>query len=110
MKKIFGVDYPNIDLDRTHKAKLDKSYQEKEDKQKKENQKVPIFLNVGRHDEKQKQISRILDATYKLNENGFKFKVLLVGKGTNTKDYEEIIKEKKLNNVILLGARKNPYP
>ena len=110
LKKIFGVDYPNINLDRTHKVKLDKSYQEKEDKQKKENKKVPIFLNVGRHDEKQKQISRILDATYKLNENGFKFKVLLVGKGTNTKDYEEIIKEKKLNNVILLGARKNPYP
>lgn len=110
LKKIFGVDYSNINLDRTHKVKLDKSYQEKKDKQKKENQKVPIFLNVGRHDEKQKQISRILDATYKLNENGFKFKVLLVGKGTNTKDYEEIIKEKKLNNVILLGARKNPYP
>ena len=67
-------------------------------------------FNVGRHDEKQKKISRILDATEKLNKNGFKFKVLLVGKGTNTKDYEEIIKEKKLNNVILLGAKKNPYP
>lgn len=95
LKKIFGVDYSNIKLDKVEKEIRPK---------------VPIFLNVGRHDEKQKKISRILDATEKLNKNGFKFKVLLVGKGTNTKDYERIIKEKKLDNVIVLGAKKNPYP
>lgn len=98
LEKIFGEDYPNIKLN-----KLAKKETEKETK-------VPIFINVGRHDEKQKQISRILDATEKLNKNGFKFKVLLVGKGTNTKDYEQVIKEKKLDNIIMLGAKKNPYP
>ena len=106
LKKIFGEDYPNINLN-----KISKKDSEKQSKKEiNAETKVPIFLNVGRHDEKQKKISRILDATEKLNKNGFKFKVLLVGKGTNTKDYEEIIKEKKLNNVILLGAKKNPYP
>lgn len=74
------------------------------------NEKEPIFINVGRHDEKQKKISRIIDATEKLNKQGFKFKVLLVGKGTNTKDYKKIIEEKGINNIIMLGAKKNPYP
>lgn len=98
LKKIFGEDYPNIKLNKSSKKEAEKET------------KVPIFINVGRHDEKQKQISRILDATEKLNKNGFKFKVLLVGKGTNTKDYEQVIKEKKLDNIIMLGAKKNPYP
>ncbi len=102
LEKIFGEDYPNI--------KLNKSSKKEAEKQSKKETKVPIFINVGRHDEKQKQISRILDATEKLNKNGFKFKVLLVGKGTNTKDYEQVIKEKKLDNIIMLGAKKNPYP
>ena len=102
LEKIFGEDYPNI--------KLNKSSKKEAEKQSEKETKVPIFINVGRHDEKQKQISRILDATEKLNKNGFKFKVLLVGKGTNTKDYEQVIKEKKLDNIIMLGAKKNPYP
>lgn len=106
LKKIFGEDYPNINLNKISKEDAEKQSKKEINAE----TKVPIFLNVGRHDEKQKKISRILDATEKLNKNGFKFKVLLVGKGTNTKDYEEIIKEKKLNNVILLGAKKNPYP
>ena len=70
----------------------------------------PIFINVGRHDEKQKKISRIIEATEKLNKNGFKFKVLLVGKGTNSNEYKKIIEKKGLNNIIMLGAKKNPYP
>lgn len=106
LKKIFGEDYPNINLNKISKKDAEKQSKKEINAE----TKVPIFLNVGRHDEKQKKISRILDATEKLNKNGFEFKVLLVGKGTNTKDYEEIIKEKKLNNVILLGAKKNPYP
>ena len=102
LEKIFGEDYPNI--------KLNKSSKKEAEKQSKKETKVPIFINVGRHDEKQKQISRILDATEKLNKNGFKFKVLLVGKGTNTKDYEQVIKEKKLDNIIMIKNKKNPYP
>ena len=81
-----------------------------EDYQNKNSNKIPIFINVGRHDEKQKKISRIIAATEKLNKQGYKFKVLLIGKGTNTKDYEKVIQENKLDNIIILGAKKNPYP
>lgn len=75
-----------------------------------EKEKIVTFINVGRHDEKQKRISRIISATEKLNKQGYKFRVLLIGKGTATKQYEEDIKSKKINNIFLLGAKKNPYP
>ena len=101
LEKIFGKGYKNI-------AKEDKKVLNSSNSLAKN--KIPIFINVGRHDEKQKKISRIIEATEKLNKQGFDFKVLLIGKGTNTKDYQNLIKEKKLNNIIMLGAKKNPYP
>ena len=70
----------------------------------------PIFINVGKKKKKQKKISRIINATEKLNKQGYKFKVLLIGKGPNTEDYKKTIKEKNLDNIIMLGAKKNPYP
>lgn len=100
LQKIYGNNYMNnshVDRKLNIQAESNK-------------EKCPIFINVGRHDEKQKKISRILEATEKLNKQGYKFKVLLIGKGTNSKDYEKIIKEKKLDNIIMLGAKKNPYP
>jgi len=75
-----------------------------------EKEDITTFINVSRHDEKQKKISRIINSAEKLVKEGYKFKVLLIGKGTATKEYEESIKNKKLNNVMLLGAKKNPYP
>lgn len=76
-----------------------------------DNSKVPIFINVGRHDEKQKKISRIINAVEKLDKKGYKFKVILIGKGSASKEYEKQIKEKKLSEkIIMLGAKKNPYP
>ena len=124
-KKIFLAQYPElaknavvcnnlIDYEKIQKLSNEK-IEEKELKEilgkslKKESQE-PIFINVGRHDEKQKRISRIIDATYKLNKNGFKFKVLLIGKGTNSKEYKKIIEEKGIDNIIMVGAKKNPYP
>lgn len=100
LQKIYGNNYMNNS--HVNRKLNDKAESNKE--------KCPIFINVGRHDEKQKKISRILEATEKLNKQGYKFKVLLIGKGTNSKDYEKIIKEKKLDNIIMLGAKKNPYP
>ena len=35
---------------------------------------------------------------------------MLIGKGSNTKQYEQIIREKHLDNIIMLGPKKNPYP
>ena len=71
----------------------------------------PIFLNVGRHDELQKKLTRIIEASKKLKEEGFVFKVLLVGDGPDTKSYENLVIEYGLEDTILfLGRKKNPYP
>ena len=112
-KKVFIAQFPEltkntvvcnnlIDFKRIQKL----SNEEIEEKR----ESIPTFINVGRHDEKQKKISRIIDATEKLNKQGYKFKVILVGKGTATKQYEQVIKEKGLDNIKMLGAKKNPYP
>ncbi len=69
---------------------------------------LPTFINVGRHDEKQKRLSRIIDATRRLNKEGYKFRVIFVGKGIDTKNYEKLSKD--IKNIEFLGAKKNPYP
>ena len=72
---------------------------------------LTTFLNVGRHDEKQKKISRIIEAAEMLKNDGLSFRVLLVGDGDNSSDYKKMVKEKNLENeVIFLGRKKNPYP
>ena len=69
---------------------------------------LPTFINISRHDEKQKKLSRIINATRKLNKEGYKFRVVFVGKGIDTKSYYNMAKG--LKNVIFLGAKTNPYP
>ena len=49
---------------------------------------LTTFINVGRHYEKQKKISRIIEAAEKLKEDGKKFRILLIGDGENTNDYK----------------------
>lgn len=72
---------------------------------------LTTFINVGRHDEKQKKISRIIEAAEMLKKDGLAFRVLLVGDGDNSNDYKKLVKEKNLENeVFFLGRKKNPYP
>ena len=72
---------------------------------------VITFLNVGRHDEKQKQLSKLIEAAEKLKKENLKFKVLLVGDGQDTSLYKKMVKEKKLEDtIIFIGKKKNPYP
>ena len=72
---------------------------------------LTTFLNVGRHDEKQKKVSRIIEAAEMLKKDGLSFRVLLVGDGDNSNDYKKMVKEKNLENeVFFLGRKKNPYP
>lgn len=72
---------------------------------------IPIFLNVGRHDERQKKLTRIIEATKKLKEENFHFKVLFIGDGQDTKIYQEKVTEYHLDDTILfLGRKENPYP
>lgn len=69
------------------------------------------FLNIGRHDEKQKKLSRLIEASKKLYDDGYKFKVVLVGDGENHKEYIEHVKRLNLQDqIVFKGGVKNPYP
>lgn len=69
------------------------------------------FLNVGRQEEKQKKLTRLIEACKKLDEENYNFKVLLVGDGKDAEMYMELVKREKLKNRIeFLGAKENPYP
>lgn len=83
-----------------------KKSEESVDFEKKED--IVTFINIGRHDEKQKRLSRIINATKKLNKEGYKFRVIFVGKGTSTNQYKEM--SKNIKNIEFLGAKQNPYP
>lgn len=72
---------------------------------------IITFLNVGRHDEKQKKLTRIIYACYKLKKDGYKFRVIFVGDGQDFITYKDLVKEKDLEDIIIFeGAKKNPYP
>lgn len=69
------------------------------------------FLNVGRHDEQQKKLTRIIEAAKKLKEDDLKFKILFVGEGQDTKKYKELVEKYDLTKQItFIGAKINPYP
>lgn len=73
--------------------------------------KEKTILYVGRLTEEDKKISRIIEASKKLKEDGVKFKVLIIGDGKDKEDYIKKVKELNLeDNVIFLGKKKNPYP
>ena len=72
---------------------------------------IITFLNVGRHDEWQKRLSRLIEASSKLKYHKYKFRILLVGEGQDTEKYKRMVKEKELeNNIIFIGKKENPYP
>lgn len=69
------------------------------------------FVNIGRHDELQKKLSRIIEASKKLKQEGLEFKVLFIGEGPDTKMYKEMVtKEGLIDTIEFLGAKQNPYP
>lgn len=89
--------------------KIEEMSKEKIELKKDEN--VRTFINVGRHDEKQKKLSRIIEVSKKLKEDKYKFKVLFIGDGPDNNKYKEMVKKYKLEeNIIFLGKKKNPYP
>lgn len=86
---------------------LDKSLEECDYKKGKET----LFVNVGRHDEYQKRLSRIIDASKKLKEEKYKFKILFIGDGPDHEMYVNNVKKLGLEKTILfLGKKKNPFP
>lgn len=77
---------------------------------KKDEEKV-TFINVGRHEERQKKLTRIIYAAKKMKEENDKFKILLIGDGPENEFYKELVKKEELEDVIFfLGKKQNPYP
>ena len=60
----------------------------------KDSEKV-TFVNIGRHEEKQKKLTRIIMAAKKLKEENYNFKILFVGDGPDTGRYKELVKNEK---------------
>lgn len=91
-----------------YKKIIEKSKEEITDAQREE---IYTFLNVGRHTEEDKKITRIIESARKLKEDGKKFRILLVGDGKETNNYKNMVKKYKLQDkIIFLGRKINPYP
>ena len=73
-----------------------------------ERKNIVTFINLGRHKEHQKKLSRIINATKRLNKEGYIFRVVFVGDGEDGEIYKKQAEE--INNIEFLGAKKNPYP
>lgn len=72
---------------------------------------ITTFLNVGRHDERQKRLSKIIEVAKKLKQENYKFKILFVGDGQDTEKYKEMVNAHDLEKqIIFLGRKQNPYP
>lgn len=93
------IDYNNI---------IEKS--EKTIKLKKED-KITTFLNVSRHEEESKKITRLIIAAEMLKKDNEKFKIILIGDGKDYEKYKNMVEEKELSeHVKFIGYKKNPYP
>ena len=69
-----------------------------------------IFINISRHTEFDKKLSRIINAAEKLKEE-YVFKIIMIGDGANHSDYIKLVKEKKLDKyIIFYGMKENPFP
>lgn len=70
-----------------------------------------LFVNVGRHEEESKKLSRLINVANKLNENGYNFKILMIGDGPHHNNYIDLVNQYNLNDkVIFEGMKKNPFP
>lgn len=70
-----------------------------------------LFINVSRHEERAKKLTRLIKATAMLKKDNFNFEVWLIGAGKDTNFYKEMIANLNLNDYIkLIGLKNNPYP
>lgn len=68
-----------------------------------------IFLNVSRHSEFDKKLTRLINACDKLRN--YDFLVLMIGNGPDHDNYVKMVQEKKLTDKIkFLGFKTNPFP
>ena len=89
-----------------YKQIIQKSKEPASDLEQRDN--IVTFINLGRHKEAQKKLSRIINATKKLNKEGYIFRVIFVGDGEDAEKYKK--QAEGISNIEFLGAKKNPYP
>lgn len=76
-----------------------------------ENKHEYTFLTVGRHSEEEKRLTRAIEASEKLKNDGLSFQVWFVGGGKDTDMYKMMVEKKGLQEYIkFFGIQKNPYP
>lgn len=89
---------------------IEKSKQDIQEKELKDI-KETIFVNIGRHDERQKKLTRLIKAAKMLKEDGFEFKILFIGDGQDSNLYKKLVNSEKLEDkIFFLGKKQNPYP
>ncbi|MCR5147049.1 MAG: glycosyltransferase [Clostridia bacterium] len=72
---------------------------------------VITFINVARHDEHQKRITRLIDCAKLLKKDNKQFRIILVGSGADTEGYKRLVDNNDLSeNIIFAGKQANPYP
>ena len=72
---------------------------------------ITTFINVARHDEHQKRIKRLIESAKLLKQDGKKFRVLLVGSGSDTEGYKKLVEQNDLKDyIVFVGKQANPYP
>jgi len=71
----------------------------------------PLFINIARHQEHAKKLSRLIEASLMLKKDGYAFEVWLVGSGEDSKQYEDLISKYHVQDKVkMMGAKQNPYP
>lgn len=91
------VDYNKIIKLSKEKINIDKNYNK-------------VFLFVGRLDESSKRLTLLLRVANKCKQDKVKSTFWIIGSGPDEKKYKDIVNKDKLDNVIFMGAKKNPYP
>lgn len=87
----------------------EKSILEKANEQVEKND-VFTFVNVGKM-RPQKRQDRLVKIAKKLKDEGYKFKIQIIGNGPEEGKIKELIEKEEVSDVVeLLGLKLNPYP
>lgn len=71
---------------------------------------IPTFVVVHRFSP-EKRIDRVVTIAQRLLSEGYRFRIFILGKGSEFETIKAMVQDQKLENVIhLLGYLENPYP
>ena len=74
------------------------------------NESEKVLVAVGRL-AWEKNFVHLIETCYKLNKEGYKFKLFILGEGPERENLEKLISERHLENIVeLVGFKDNPYP